>query len=143
MRSAAPHRHDGEPALVPIRRRAFAFDMDGVVYRGPELIPGAAEAVAAVQQLGLPALFITNNSRETPVELAAKLQGLGINAGPESIVSAVVASVSYLRTPPSDPLPRARARQRRPGGANRGGRLRPHHLGGRRRAGGRRRGRGF
>ena len=98
MTTAAPHRHDGEPALVPIRRRAFAFDMDGVVYRGPELIPGAAEAVAAVQQLGLPALFITNNSRETPLELAAKLQGLGINAGPESIVSAVVASVSYLRT---------------------------------------------
>ena len=98
MPTAATHRHDGEPALVPIRRRAFAFDMDGVIYRGPELIPGAAEAVAAVQHLGLPTLFITNNSRETPVELAAKLQGLGISAGPESIVSAVVASVSYLRT---------------------------------------------
>ena len=97
MQSAAAHRHDHGPALIPIRRRAFAFDMDGVVYRGPELIPGAAEAVAAVQHLGLPTLFITNNSRETPVELAAKLQGLGIDAGPESIVSAVVASVSYLR----------------------------------------------
>ncbi len=96
MEPAAPHRHDHEPAVIPTRRRAFAFDMDGVLYRGPELIPGAAEAVAVVQNLGLPALFITNNSRQTPLELAAKLQQLGISAGPESIVSAVVATVSYL-----------------------------------------------
>lgn len=91
-----PHLHDREPALTPTRRRAFAFDMDGVLYRGPELIPGAAEAVAVVQNLGLPTLFITNNSRQTPMQLAEKLQRLGISAGPESIVSAVVATVSYL-----------------------------------------------
>ena len=98
MESVAPHRHDHQPGLIPTKRRAFAFDMDGVLYRGPELIPGASEAVAAVQNLGLPTLFITNNSRQTPLELAAKLQHLGINAGPESIVSAVVATVAYLHT---------------------------------------------
>ena len=98
MESVAPHHHDHQPGLIPTKRRAFAFDMDGVLYRGPELIPGASEAVAAVQNLGLPTLFITNNSRQTPLELAAKLQHLGINAGPESIVSAVVATVAYLHT---------------------------------------------
>ncbi len=71
--------------------------MDGVIYRGPDLIDGAAEAVATVRRLGLPVYFITNNSRETPLELAGKLQRLGIDAGPEDVVSAVVATVEYLR----------------------------------------------
>ncbi len=73
------------------------------MYRGSELIAGAAEAVAAVRALGLPLYFVTNNSRETPVQLAAKLQGLGVDGGPEDVVSAVVATVEYLRQ--LDPAP--------------------------------------
>ncbi len=99
MTSTERHAHshgDGTSAVVPVRRRAFAFDMDGVIYRGPELIDGAAETVATVRSLGLPVFFITNNSRETPVELAGKLQALGIDAGPEEVVSAVVATVTFL-----------------------------------------------
>ncbi len=98
------HSHgEATPAIIPVRRRAFAFDMDGVIYRGPELIDGAAETVATVRNLGLPVFFITNNSRETPVELAGKLQALGIDAGPEEIVSAVVATVTFLEQ--MDPRP--------------------------------------
>ena len=100
--------HHGEvpyppPPPVPARRRVFAFDMDGVIYRGAELIDGAAEAVAALRYLGLPVFYMTNNSRETPVELAAKLQRLGIDAGPEQVVSGVVSTVEYLRA--LDPSP--------------------------------------
>lgn len=96
-RDTRHHVHsDRETAVAPARRRAFVFDMDGVMYRGGELIDGAAEAVATVRGLGLPLFFVTNNSRETPVELAAKLQQMGVDAGPEEIVSAVVATVEYL-----------------------------------------------
>ena len=55
--------------------------------------------------LGLPLFFVTNNSRETPVELAAKLQRMGVDAGPEEIISAVVATVEYLGR--LDPTPRS------------------------------------
>ena len=106
MTDAHHHAHHGHhadeipfppPPPTPERPRVFAFDMDGVIYRGPDLIDGAAEAVATVRHVGLPVYFITNNSRETPVELAGKLQRLGIDAGPEDVVSAVVATVEYLR----------------------------------------------
>ncbi len=98
------HEHsDREPAVVPARRRAFVFDMDGVMYRGGQLIDGAAEAVATVRNLGLPLFFVTNNSREAPLELAAKLQQMGVDAGPEEIISAVVATVEYLKR--LDPSP--------------------------------------
>ncbi len=102
------HHHEHsvrEPPGVATRRRAFVFDMDGVMYRGGELIDGAAEAVATVRGLGLPLFFVTNNSRETPVELAAKLQRLGVDAGPEEIISAVVATVEFLSQ--LDPKPRS------------------------------------
>ena len=105
-RNAHHHeRSDRETAVMPARRRAFVFDMDGVMYRGGELIDGAAEAVATVRALGLPLFFVTNNSRETPVELAAKLQQMGVDAGPEEIISAVVATVEYLGR--LDPTPRS------------------------------------
>lgn len=98
------HEHsDREPAVIPARRRAFVFDMDGVMYQGGQLIDGAAEAVATVRNLGLPLFFVTNNSREAPVELAAKLQQMGVDAGPEEIISAVVATVEYLNR--LDPKP--------------------------------------
>ena len=107
--SGACHTHhhhghsDREPAVIPARRRAFVFDMDGVMYQGGQLIDGAAEAVATVRNLGLPLFFVTNNSRETPVELAAKLQQMGVDAGPEEIISAVVVTVEYLNR--LDPRP--------------------------------------
>ncbi len=81
-----------------MRRRVFAFDMDGVIYRGLELIDGAAEAVAAVKSLGLPVAFTTNNSRETPLQLAAKLQYLGIDAGPDEVISGPVVTLEYLNS---------------------------------------------
>ena len=100
------HEHsDRDSAVTPTRRRAFVFDMDGVMYRGGELIDGAVEALAAVRSLGLPLFFVTNNSRETPVELAAKLQQMGVDAGPEEIISAVVATVEYLGQ--LEPTPRS------------------------------------
>jgi NagD protein len=52
--------------------------MDGVIYRENQLIPGAVELVAQFQELGIPFLFLTNNSAPTPEELAIKLKHLGI-----------------------------------------------------------------
>ena len=45
-------------------RKGFLIDMDGVVYRGPELIPGAAEFIAGLRRSRIPFMFLTNNSDE-------------------------------------------------------------------------------
>ncbi|MFW6366796.1 MAG: TIGR01457 family HAD-type hydrolase, partial [Spirochaetota bacterium] len=54
-------------------------DMDGVIYRGGELIPGADTFVRILREQNIPFLFLTNNSEQTPVDLKLKLQHRGIN----------------------------------------------------------------
>lgn len=58
--------------------KAFLSDMDGVLYRGAALIPGAADFVARLRASGTPFLFLTNHSGVTPEDLSGKLAGLGI-----------------------------------------------------------------
>jgi len=53
-------------------------DMDGVLYRGKELIPGARDFVERLQKSGTPFLFLTNNSEQTALDLKLKLEERGI-----------------------------------------------------------------
>src|SRR6266852_544186 len=55
------------------------IDMDGVIYRENQLIPGAGEFVEALNTTGKPFLFLTNNSAPTPEDLAVRLKHLGIH----------------------------------------------------------------
>jgi glycerol 3-phosphatase-2 len=57
----------------------WALDLDGVIWRGDVPIPGAAEAVAALQGQG-PVVFVTNNSAHEVAEVEAKLARHGIEA---------------------------------------------------------------
>ncbi|MEW6156207.1 MAG: HAD-IIA family hydrolase [Verrucomicrobiota bacterium] len=59
-------------------KTGFLIDMDGVIYRENQLIPGAAEFVKALLATGTPFLFLTNNSAPTPEDLAVRLNHLGI-----------------------------------------------------------------
>lgn len=61
-------------------RRGFIFDLDGCVWNGARLNPGAAEALAALQAAGRGLAFISNNSRATGAELRARLRALGVTA---------------------------------------------------------------
>jgi len=60
-------------------KTGYLIDMDGVVYRENQLIPGAAEFVQALSATGTPFLFLTNNSAPTPEDLAVRLKHLGIH----------------------------------------------------------------
>ena len=51
-------------------KKAFIIDMDGVVYHGNRLIPGAEDFVAWLQEHGRKFLFLTNSSERTPRELS-------------------------------------------------------------------------
>lgn len=57
---------------------SFLIDMDGVIYRENQLIPGAADVVEALLSGGTPFLFLTNNSAPTPEDLSVRLKHLGI-----------------------------------------------------------------
>ena len=72
------------------------FDLDGTVYRGGQLIPGAGEAVAELRRRGHPIVFVTN-ALESPADCAAKLTRLGVPTRPDEVVTAPQVLVAYLR----------------------------------------------
>jgi 4-nitrophenyl phosphatase len=73
-------------ALAAIR--GFAFDLDGTIWAGPTLLPGAAELVADLRSAGLGVVFASNSSRHGSALLARRLSGMGIVAGDEDVVAA-------------------------------------------------------
>jgi NagD protein len=76
------------------------FDLDGTLYLGDALIPGAAETVSQLRLAGSKVLFLTNKPLEVPADYAAKLTRLGIDATPSEVVSSTDALVRYLRRQP-------------------------------------------
>lgn len=79
------------------RKKGFICDMDGVIYHGSKLLPGAKEFVNWLQQEKKEFLFLTNNSSKTRKELQIKLQNLGINVGEEHFYTSALATASFLR----------------------------------------------
>jgi glycerol 3-phosphatase-2 len=61
---------------------AILLDLDGVLYRWPEPIPGAAEAVVTLRDAGKRVAFVTNNASRTPEEVAERLASVGVRAEP-------------------------------------------------------------
>jgi HAD superfamily hydrolase (TIGR01450 family) len=71
-------------------------DLDGVVWRGDDPIPGSAEGVAALRAGGLRVVFVTNNSSGTRADYAAKLGACGVPAAPEDVLSSAMAAAQLL-----------------------------------------------
>jgi HAD superfamily hydrolase (TIGR01458 family) len=77
--------------------KAVLFDIDGVLYVGDAVIPGAIEAVQQVKAQGLPVRFITNTTTQSHAQLAQKLNKLGFNVPAEEILSAPQAAVIAMK----------------------------------------------
>jgi phospholysine phosphohistidine inorganic pyrophosphate phosphatase len=75
----------------------FLFDLDGTVYQEGRAIPGAAEALEELRRHGYPFRFTTNTTRRPRRVLAEWLQGMGIQARTEEILSAPAAATRWLR----------------------------------------------
>ncbi|HEV2405739.1 MAG TPA: hypothetical protein VGR88_09810, partial [Ktedonobacterales bacterium] len=58
--------------------RAFLLDLDGVIYRGDQVLPGAREFVEWADATGRQTLYLSNNSLQSPEEVGAKLARLGM-----------------------------------------------------------------
>jgi NagD protein len=76
----------------------FLIDMDGVIYRGSELIPGADRFIAELLDLDLPFFFLTNNSQRTRRDVVAKLARLGIRVKESHIFTCAMATARFLAT---------------------------------------------
>lgn len=76
--------------------RTFVFDLDGVVYRGTQPLPGAVDTIATLRQLGHQVYFFTNNSTKTRASYAEKLRGMGIPADEDHIMTSSYATALYL-----------------------------------------------
>ena len=69
--------------------RGFGFDLDGCIWAGPTLLPGARDLVETLRGEGRGVVFVTNSSRERAGQIAQRLTRLGIPAGPEDVLAAL------------------------------------------------------
>jgi HAD superfamily hydrolase (TIGR01450 family) len=76
--------------------RAFFFDLDGCVYHGSRLDPDARTFIDRLRADGKKVGFITNNSRELPAEIAAKLARMGLHADADEVVTATEAAAAWV-----------------------------------------------
>src|SRR5205809_85889 len=74
----------------------YLIDMDGVIYRGSELIPGAERFVRELRSQNIPFLFLTNNSQRTRRDVATKVARLGIDVEEEHVFTCAMATARFL-----------------------------------------------
>lgn len=88
----------GASAPVAIRdAEAFIFDMDGVLYRGKQALPGVNEVIAALEARGLPYLLATNNSTATPADYVRRMAGYGVTVTESHLQTSATATRDYLK----------------------------------------------
>ncbi len=74
----------------------YLLDMDGVIYRGTEFIPGAKEFIQRLRDTDTRFLFLTNNSQRTRRDVAMKLCRMGINATERDIFTCSMATARFV-----------------------------------------------
>ena len=77
-------------------KKGFICDMDGVIYHGNQLLPGAGEFVDWLAREDKSFLFLTNSSERSPRELMQKLGRLGLEVGEEHFYTSALATANFL-----------------------------------------------
>jgi NagD protein len=86
-------------AITPNDREihSWLMDMDGVLIREEDAVPGAPEFLDRLRELDLPFLVLTNNSMYTRRDLAARLRMTGLKVPEERIWTSALATARFLR----------------------------------------------
>ncbi|MDQ3610803.1 MAG: HAD-IIA family hydrolase [Actinomycetota bacterium] len=88
----------GAPLWAPGRLYdGYLLDLDGTVYLGDELLPGAARLVDGLRSLDRRVVFLSNNPTRDPDAYAERLTGMGIPTRPNDVLTSTVALVRWLR----------------------------------------------
>lgn len=79
-------------------KKGFLCDMDGVLYYGNQLIPGAKEFVEWLNRENKNFLFITNSSERSPLELSQKLKRMGLYVEEKHFYTSALATAEFIRS---------------------------------------------
>lgn len=77
-------------------KHGYLIDMDGVLYRGAKLIPGADRFIQQLMERDIPFRFLTNNSQRTRLDVVTKLARLGIHVREEHVFTCAMATARFL-----------------------------------------------
>ena len=77
-------------------RPVVVCDLDGVIWRGEEPVTGAADGVRILRDAGLRVGFVSNNSSQPVGEVVAKLDGAGVPATDDDVVTSATAAAALL-----------------------------------------------
>ncbi|HEY7312249.1 MAG TPA: TIGR01457 family HAD-type hydrolase [Gemmataceae bacterium] len=77
-------------------KHGYLIDMDGVLYRGAELIAGADDFIHQLRARHIPFRLLTNNSQRTHRDVAAKLARMGIEVEEENVFTSAMATARFL-----------------------------------------------
>jgi 4-nitrophenyl phosphatase len=77
--------------------RAVLFDMDGVLYRGKQVLDGVHELLAFLDGRGVGYACITNNASMTPGQYEEKLAAMGVAMPARLVITSAIATASHLR----------------------------------------------
>lgn len=74
----------------------YLMDMDGVLVRGAQIIPGADDFIARLRAAGKPFSILTNNSLYTPRDLQARLALSGLHVSVDELYTSAMATAQFL-----------------------------------------------
>ena len=83
--------------MTPPSFSAFILDMDGVIYKGDQILAGASELLSYFDSRKHPYLFVTNNSTRTPLQVARHLERMGIAVNPDRILTSSIGVALFLK----------------------------------------------
>ena len=87
---------DGLPGAPDRLHEGYVFDLDGTIYLGDELLPGADRLIPKLRELGKKVVFLSNNPTRDPQMYADKLTELGLPTPASEIVNTVVTMTQWL-----------------------------------------------
>lgn len=72
------------------------IDLDGTIYKGGKLIPGAKEFISELQRREIPFVFLTNNSASSRSYYLNKLTGMGLDVSMDNVMTSTLATIMYM-----------------------------------------------
>ncbi len=78
--------------------RNLIIDMDGVLYRGKEAIPGASQLISFLREREIGFLLATNNSTRTPEQHVGRLSQMGVTVEAGELLTSAQSTARYLQT---------------------------------------------
>lgn len=73
------------------------IDMDGTIYKGNNVIPGATDFIEFLQNEKIPFVFLTNNSSHTREYYSDRLRRMGFKVGKEKILTSTIATIRFIK----------------------------------------------